>query len=81
MVFWLGEKLVTSFFTLWSLLTASPRVMLLTWKPSAGATADAAVLAAAGAAVTYVELPDLAHAYPRELNPRILAWVDAVVQH
>ena len=34
-------------------------------------------LRAAGAAVTYVELPDLAHTYPRELNPQILAWLDA----
>lgn len=30
----------------------------------------------AGAAVTYVELADLAHSYPRELNPQILAWMD-----
>jgi phospholipase/carboxylesterase len=34
-------------------------------------------LAAAGAAVTYRELPDLAHAYPRELNREILAWLAA----
>lgn len=33
-------------------------------------------LAAAGAAVTYREIPDLAHTYPRELNPQILAWLD-----
>src|SRR6202012_3361038 len=33
-------------------------------------------LTAAGAAVTYREIPDLAHSYPRELNPRILAWLD-----
>ena len=33
-------------------------------------------LSAAGAAVTYREVPDLAHSYPRELNPQILAWLD-----
>jgi len=32
-------------------------------------------LSAAGAAVTYVELPDLSHTYPRELNPQILGWL------
>jgi phospholipase/carboxylesterase len=32
-------------------------------------------LAAAGAAVTYRELDDLSHTYPRELNPQILAWM------
>jgi phospholipase/carboxylesterase len=32
-------------------------------------------LAAAGAAVTYRELPDLSHTYPRELNPQLLAWM------
>jgi phospholipase/carboxylesterase len=32
-------------------------------------------LAAAGAAVTYVELSDLSHTYPRELNPQILDWM------
>ena len=34
-----------------------------------------AALNAAGAAVTYVELPDLSHTYPRELNPQILDWL------
>ena len=33
-------------------------------------------LAAAGAAVTYQEIPDLAHTYPREINPGVLAWLD-----
>ena len=33
-------------------------------------------LAAAGAQVTYVELADLSHTYPRELNPQILRWLD-----
>ena len=33
-------------------------------------------LAAAGANVTYLEIDDLAHTYPREINPRVLAWLD-----
>jgi phospholipase/carboxylesterase len=33
-------------------------------------------LTAAGAAVTYREIADLSHTYPRELNPEILAWLD-----
>jgi phospholipase/carboxylesterase len=32
-------------------------------------------LTAAGAQVTYRELADLGHTYPRELNPSILAWL------
>jgi phospholipase/carboxylesterase len=36
----------------------------------------AAALTAAGAAVTYREIDDLSHTYPRELNPEILAWLD-----
>lgn len=36
-----------------------------------------AALAAAGAAVTYREIEDLSHTYPRELNPEILDWLDA----
>jgi phospholipase/carboxylesterase len=35
-----------------------------------------ATLAAAGARVTYREVEDLAHCYPVELNPDILAWMD-----
>ncbi|WP_296600562.1 hypothetical protein [Phenylobacterium sp.] len=35
----------------------------------------AAHLAQAGADVTYVELDDLSHTYPREANARILAWL------
>ena len=35
------------------------------------------VLARAGANVTYREIDDLSHTYPRELNPEILAWMDA----
>jgi len=35
-----------------------------------------AALKAAGAAVTYREIDDLSHTYPRELNPEILAWLD-----
>lgn len=34
------------------------------------------VLSASGAAVTYREIADLAHTYPREINPVILAWLD-----
>src|SRR5438477_1598004 len=33
-------------------------------------------LAAAGANVTYRELDDLSHCYPRELNPEILKWMN-----
>jgi phospholipase/carboxylesterase len=33
-------------------------------------------LSAAGANVTYLEIDDLAHTYPREINPRLLAWLD-----
>jgi phospholipase/carboxylesterase len=34
-------------------------------------------LTAAGAAVTYREIDDLSHTYPRELNPAILDWLRA----
>ena len=34
-----------------------------------------AALEAAGAAVTYLEIPDLAHTYPREANGPILSWL------
>jgi phospholipase/carboxylesterase len=34
-----------------------------------------AALAAAGAAVTFREIPDLSHTYPRDENPRILDWL------
>lgn len=34
-------------------------------------------LAAAGARVTYRELDDLSHTYPREINPDVLAWLAA----
>ena len=40
----------------------------------------AALLQRAGAAVTYVEVDDLSHTYPRELNPQILAWLDATAR-
>jgi len=33
------------------------------------------LLSAAGAAVTYRELDDLSHCYPREINPDILGWL------
>ncbi len=32
-------------------------------------------LSAAGAAVTYLEIDDLSHTYPREVNPPILDWL------
>jgi phospholipase/carboxylesterase len=32
-------------------------------------------LSAAGAAVSYRELDDLSHCYPREINPAILSWL------
>lgn len=35
-----------------------------------------AALTAAGAAVTYRELDDLSHCYPREMNPAILRWLN-----
>jgi phospholipase/carboxylesterase len=44
--------------------------------PVAMARQAAQALGAAGAAVTYRELDDLSHTYPRELNPQILAWMD-----
>ena len=31
-------------------------------------------LSAAGAELTYREIPDLSHTYPRDENPRILDW-------
>ena len=34
-------------------------------------------LSRAGAAVTYREVGDLSHTYPRELNGRLLEWMDA----
>lgn len=34
-------------------------------------------LAAAGAEVTYREIPDLSHTYPREVNAELLAWLGA----
>ena len=33
-------------------------------------------LTAAGANVTYRELDDLSHTYPREINAEILAWMN-----
>jgi phospholipase/carboxylesterase len=32
-------------------------------------------LSAAGAAVTYREIEDLSHCYPREMNMEILSWL------
>jgi phospholipase/carboxylesterase len=36
-----------------------------------------AALTAAGANVTYKEIDDLSHTYPREINPPLLAWLKA----
>ena len=36
-----------------------------------------AALSAAGARVTYREIDDLSHCYPTEVNPDVLAWMDA----
>ena len=48
----------------------------------AGRAADAALLSAAGADVTYRELDDLSHCYPREMNPAILNWLrGSVMSH
>ena len=35
------------------------------------------LLSAAGAEVTYREIDDLSHCYPREINPQILNWLDS----
>ena len=49
----------------------------LDWMFEVGMAREAAaVLTRAGAQVTYQEIPDLAHAYPREINPGVLAWLD-----
>ncbi|HET6971555.1 MAG TPA: hypothetical protein VFH92_10555 [Phenylobacterium sp.] len=45
--------------------------------PVAMAHAARDALAAAGADVTFREIGDLSHTYPRELNAEILAWLDA----
>ncbi len=49
----------------------------LDWMFDVGMAREAAAsLTAAGAQVTYREIPDLAHSYPREINPGVLAWLD-----
>ena len=49
----------------------------LDWMFPVDMARDAArALEAAGAAVTYRELADLSHTYPRELNPPILKWLE-----
>lgn len=45
--------------------------------PVAMAQEAAQALTAAGANVTYREIADLSHTYPRELNADLLAWLDA----
>ena len=36
---------------------------------------------AAGAAVTYVEIDDLSHTYPRDLNRAVLRWLSGFSPH
>jgi phospholipase/carboxylesterase len=43
--------------------------------PIEGARQTHRLLSAAGAEVTYRELDDLSHCYPREINPAILHWL------
>jgi phospholipase/carboxylesterase len=43
--------------------------------PVQGARQTHQLLSAAGADVTYRELDDLSHCYPREINPEILNWL------
>jgi phospholipase/carboxylesterase len=43
--------------------------------PVQGARQTHQLLSAAGAEVTYRELDDLSHCYPREINPAILSWL------
>jgi len=43
--------------------------------PVQGARQTREALSAAGADVTYRELDDLSHCYPREINPAILSWL------
>lgn len=45
--------------------------------PVDSAREAAALLQQAGAAVTYREIADLSHTYPRELNAELLDWLDA----
>jgi phospholipase/carboxylesterase len=43
--------------------------------PVQGARQTRDALSAAGAAVTYRELDDLSHCYPREINAAVLSWL------
>jgi phospholipase/carboxylesterase len=43
--------------------------------PAASGRAAARALTAAGANVTYREIEDLSHTYPREMNAVILSWL------
>ena len=50
---------------------------VLDWMfPFAMAREAAASLEARGARVTYRELDDLSHTYPREVNPELLRWLN-----
>jgi phospholipase/carboxylesterase len=44
--------------------------------PVQGARQTHQLLSAAGADVTYREIDDLSHCYPREINPAILSWLN-----
>jgi phospholipase/carboxylesterase len=49
---------------------------LLDWMfPVQVARQTSELLSAAGARVTYREIDDLSHCYPREINATILAWL------
>jgi len=48
--------------------------------PVSMAQEAAQTLAAAGAAVTYREIGDLSHTYPREMNSEILDWLDLTLR-
>ena len=45
--------------------------------PAAMAREARDALAEAGASVTYREIPDLSHTYPREVNAELLAWLNS----
>jgi phospholipase/carboxylesterase len=48
--------------------------------PIAVARQARAALAGAGAAVSYREIDDLSHTYPREINAELLAWLDGTAR-
>lgn len=53
----------------------------LDWMFPIGVAREAqAALVAAGASVTYREIDDLSHTYPREINAEILTWLDGTLE-